>query len=156
MVKSYTFKEMANDLLKTGKIRYEITSLGASRDTGLEVTYYEVRLQGNLISTQADSFEYYDDGSADHFPDPAKVLGDLTNVSVYGCGQTVSGFIGWVQDMGWEDKIAPFSRKERVGVSPKYTLDQIKECWDAEWAMVKKLEDALGADVLEALMIADR
>lgn len=178
MTRTYTFTEAVKHLLKSKKLTMTVQDLGSSMETYAyyrdqpmqhEVSLFDVRLQGNKISTQEDTFDYRRQGSVEPYPTASEILYDLTNFSVYWSDRTPEGFVAWVQEWGWDhygigtEEAVKKSQKrwEEVGgegTEPQRmrTLDEILAAWQAEWAAIKKLEDAIGRDVLKFLMEAER
>lgn len=133
--------QLVSLLIKNHDINISIQDLGSSinQRTGHEESIYDIRLQGNIISTEADSFEYTKIGPVDPYPQAWKVIRDLTEFSVYGYSKNVAGFVLWIQEMSWEDSIGSIEKINQI--EPTYRLKTIQHWWDEQWQAVKRMED---------------
>jgi len=160
----YTLRQIVEHLVKSGELHYEIEHFGSSRDNPAhrEIAVYQVTLQGNLISTQPDRFDYEHDGPPEPFPDPVEVLSDLMNFAVYpyrqktrdGFKEGVQNFVAWMQATCTQRQIKVFPPKS-IQYNP-LSLDDLREQWEKEWEEVDRMEQAIGRDVLKMIMEAER
>lgn len=173
-----SFEKLVSHLLRTKRLTMTIQDRGTQREIvgyyrgqpmQVERTLFEVRLQGDKGSTQADTFDYSRSGPVDPYPTASETLADLTNFTVYEYSQTPEGFVAWIQGCGWDHHgigtQAAVEENQRLwekvggkGQEPKrmQTLDEILTAWQAEWEAIDRMSQAMGKDVLAMLMEAER